>query len=204
MRRRHHPPRTVAAAAGPCRASAGEGQSLSSLELERLGASLKCPASVVAKAEGFLRKAYTGAHCWAGRSWLVCQPPALRLLLVFARSPSTEMRYSNRRRCPSETAPTFRALSHCYCLRRVRLSVADLCAEFNAMRSRPQSDRRWRPSNFSSGHLFLKIVVPMLTFEARFAVAAFYMTAEKHKHVVKPPPKSELQAGDVEMTSSAY
>ena len=48
----------------------------SNLELARLGAALKCPDAVVAKAEGFLRKAYTGARCLSNGTQLVNLPAA--------------------------------------------------------------------------------------------------------------------------------
>ena len=176
----------------------------SSLELERLGASLKCPASVVAKAEGFLRKAYTGVHCLGRDGQMACLPAAcLEIAARVCKKPINRDALLKQAGVSERDRPNFsRALSHCYCLLGVRreLSVADLCAEFKCNAIKASVRQALETFKLQFWASLPEDRRPDADFSRPvFAVAAFYMTAEKHKHVVKPPPKSELlRAGDVQ------
>jgi len=90
----------------------------SNLELERLGAALKCPDAVVAKAEGYLRKAYTGARCLSNGPQLASLPAAcLEIAARVCKKPiSRDVIMRKAGVAEKDIANYTRAVAHCHCL----------------------------------------------------------------------------------------
>jgi hypothetical protein len=90
----------------------------SNLELERLGAALKCPEAVVAKAEGYLRKAYTGARCLSNGPQLASLPAAcLEIAARVCKKPiSRDVLMRKAGVAEKDVANYTRAVAHCHCL----------------------------------------------------------------------------------------
>ena len=90
----------------------------SNLELARLGAALKCPDAVVAKAEGYLRKAYTGARCLSNGTQLASLPAAcLEIAARVCKKPVARDALLRKAGVHEKDVPNYtRALAHCHCL----------------------------------------------------------------------------------------
>jgi hypothetical protein len=90
----------------------------SNVELERLGAALKCSEATMAKAENFLKKAYTGTRCLSHGTQVKHLPAAcLEIASRVCKKPVNRDSLLRRAGVDEHGLSHYtRALSHCYCL----------------------------------------------------------------------------------------
>ena len=114
-----HRPAEGSSKRGPRALEQVKANRVSNIELERLGGALKCSPAVLSKAEGFLRKAYTGTHCLGGKGpQFACLPAAcLEIASRVCKKPIGRDQLLSKAGMGEKDLPNYsRALSHCYCL----------------------------------------------------------------------------------------